>query len=173
MDDAITHVPVTGTWIRHVPAGIPGLAVSRGGSGGRLHTPGAAAIYLADSEQTAWAEWYRYLAERGKAPNEDLPRDLYRIAVDLSAVVDLSSAAKRKEAGVPARMRPTRAQWPAFQPTAERLAAAGAPGVLYSSAARTRSLCLCVFEAGLGGLNIEGDPVRVIAPPPPPRGLRT
>lgn len=120
-----------------------------------------------------WAEWYRYLAERGKAPNGDLPRDLYRIAVDLSAVVDLSSASNRKEAGVPARMRPTSAQWPAFQPTAERLAATGAAGVLYGSAARTRSLCLCVFETGLPGLRVAGQPVRVIAPPPPPRGLRT
>ena len=29
VDDAITHVPVTGTWIRHVPAGIPGLSSRR------------------------------------------------------------------------------------------------------------------------------------------------
>jgi hypothetical protein len=70
-------------------------------------------------------------------------------------------------------MRPTRAQWPACQAVGERLLDAGAQGVLYSSAARTRSICLCVYEAGLSDVQVEGEPVRVIAPPPPPRGLRT
>ena len=166
-------MPVTGTWMRHVPARIDGLAVSRGGTGGRFHRPGGAALYAADSEATAWAEWYRYLAERGKAPVDDLPRDLYRIAVDLTDVADLRTQAARAAADAPARIRPTSTQWPAFQGLVERLEAQGVQGVLYASAARTRSVCLCVFEAGLSGLRIEGEPVRVIAPPPPPRGLRT
>jgi RES domain-containing protein len=169
----IARVPVTGTWMRHVPARIDGLAVSRGGSGGRFHPPGGAALYAADSEATVWAEWYRYLAERGKSPVDDLPRDLYRIAVDLTDVADLRTQAARAAADAPARIRPTSAQWPAFQSLVGRLEAQGAQGVLYASAARTRSLCLCVFEAGLSGLRIEGEPVRVMAPPPPPRGLRT
>jgi hypothetical protein len=33
-----------------------------------------AAIYLADEEQTAWAEWYRMLAEIGLPPTHDIPR---------------------------------------------------------------------------------------------------
>ncbi|MGH2889703.1 MAG: RES family NAD+ phosphorylase [Solirubrobacteraceae bacterium] len=172
MSGSSARVSVTGTWVRHVPAGVGGLAVSRGGSGGRLHRPGMVALYLADSDATAWAEWYRHLAERAKAPAEELPRDLYRIAVDLREVVDLSSSAARRDAGAPVRTRPTSAQWPAFQPVGERFAAEGASAVLYASAARTRSLCLCVFEAGLPGLRVEGEPLPVIAAPPPPRGLR-
>jgi RES domain-containing protein len=119
-------VPVEGTWVRHVPAGIDGLAVSRGGSGGRRSPPGVAALYLADSEETAWAEWYRALAERAKSPEDDLPRDLYRIAVDLDEVADLGSMAARRLAGVPSRVRPTRRHWPAFQSVGQRLAAEGA-----------------------------------------------
>ena len=69
-------------------------------------------------------------------------------------------------------MNPSQAQWPAFQDVGEQFAAQGAQGILYASAARTRSLCLCVFEAGITGLSIEVEPVRVIAAPPPPRGLR-
>jgi hypothetical protein len=69
-------------------------------------------------------------------------------------------------------MRPTSAQWPGFQPVGDRLAGEGVSAILYASAARTRSLCLCVFEGGLRGLSIEGEPVRVLAAPPPPRGLR-
>jgi hypothetical protein len=70
-------------------------------------------------------------------------------------------------------MRSSSRQWPSFQTIGERLVAEGAQGVLYRSAARTRSLCLCVFEAGLAGLTVDGSPVRVLTPPPPPRGLRT
>jgi len=70
-------------------------------------------------------------------------------------------------------MRPAQSQWAAFQERADRWRANGAQGVLYSSGARTRSLSLCVFDAGLHWLTIEGEPVRVLAPPPPSRGLRT
>ncbi|MGO9789701.1 MAG: hypothetical protein ACLP8S_09465 [Solirubrobacteraceae bacterium] len=44
--------------------------------------------------------------------------------------------------------------------------------MLYTSAARTRSLCLCKFEPGFVGLAVEGEPVRLLTPPAPPRGLR-
>jgi hypothetical protein len=40
-----------------------------------------AAIYLADEEQTAWAEWYRVLAEMGLPPTHQMPRDLWRWTV--------------------------------------------------------------------------------------------
>ena len=173
MGERIVPVPVRGAWSRHVRAGEAGLASGRGGRGGRFHRPGQPAVYLADSDATAWAEWYRWLAEQAYPPEQGLPRDLHRMAVDLDTVIDLSSAAARRTAGVPERMRPAHSQWAAFQDKADEFRAAGAQGVLYSSAARTRSLCLCVFEAGLAGLRIEGEPVRVLAPPAPPRGLRT
>jgi hypothetical protein len=67
-------------------------------------------------------------------------------------------------------MRPTQTQWPTFQAIGIQLIVAGAQGVLYGSAARTRSVCLCVYEAGLDGLSVEGEPVRIITVPPPPAG---
>jgi RES domain-containing protein len=173
MGERIVHVPVQGAWSRHVRAGEAGLETGRGGRGGRFHRPGQLAVYLADSDATAWAEWYRWLAEQAYPPDQGLPRDLHRIAVDLDTVIDLSSGAARKAAGVPERLRPAQSQWAASQQRADRWRANGAQGVLYSSAARTRSLCLCVFDAGLHRLRIDGEPVRVLAPPPPPRGLRT
>jgi RES domain-containing protein len=146
MGERIVHVPVQGAWSRHVRAGEGGLEAGRGGRGGRFHRPGQLAVYLADSDATAWAEWYRWLAEQAYPPDQGLPRDLHRIAVDFDTVVDLSSAATRKAAGVPERLRPAQSQWAAFQERADRWRAKGAQGVLYSSAARTGSLCLCVFR---------------------------
>jgi len=161
---------VHGVWVRQTAAGVgglePGLRPSRWGVGG------SPALYLADNDETAWAELYRGLAERGQPPTAGMPRDLHRVTVNLERVADLRSERARRGFGLP-RIRPTRAQWAAFQQIGERLAAEGAQGVLYSSAARTRSLCLCVFEAGLAGLEVEGEPIRVIAAPPLPRGLRT
>ena len=173
MAEPIGRVSVTGTWSRHVLAGADGLAPSRSANGGRFNAPGQPALYLADTDGTAWAEWYRWLAEWGELPANHLPRYLYRIIVDLEQVVDASSAAARRKLGLPIRMRPSSGQWSAFRAVGERLAAEGADAILYASAARTRSLCLCVFEPGLSGLRIESEPVRVIAPPPPPCGLRT
>lgn len=173
MSDRIELVPVEGTWFRHVYAGVDGLALSRGGNGGRFNPPDLPALYLADSEPTAWAEWYRWLAEWSRSPAEHLPRDLYRVAVELTAAGDLRTMATRQRAAAPGRMRPSSSQWPPFQEIGARLAAEGAQGILYASAARTRSLCLCVFEAGLAHLRVDGEPVTVITPPPPPRGLRT
>lgn len=173
MPSETPHVPVKGVWVRHVLAGVDGLTPGRGGNGGRFHPPGAQALYLADSEETAWAEWYRWLAEWHQFPADHLPRDLYSIAVDLQRVVDLSTAATRKAAGLPQRMRPSSRQWAAFQAAGHEFARGGAQGVLYSSSARGRSRCLCVFAAGLSCVQAEGEPLKVIAPPPPPRGMRT
>jgi RES domain len=101
-----------------------------------------------------------------------MPRDLYRITVRLDRVADLSIARARRALELP-RMPASQKQWPVFQAVGERLAAEGAQAVLFSSAARTRSLCLCVFEVGLDGLSLEDEPGRELAPPPPPPGLRT
>ncbi|MBV9193915.1 MAG: RES family NAD+ phosphorylase [Solirubrobacterales bacterium] len=169
----IRRVPVSGTWVRHVPAGGRALGTGRRGTAGRFHRPGEIALYLADSMETAWAEWYRALAERGRSPADDLPRDVYRISVRLRDVVDVSAAAGRKGLGLPAQMRPAASQRPAFQELAATLRAEEAQGVLYRSAARSRAPCLCVFEPGLSMLRIEGEPMRVLSRPPPPRGLRT
>ena len=168
-------VPVEGTWVHYVSLRRRRTGARRAGrlpAPGRWQPAGTRRVYLADSEETAWAEFYRGLAERGQAPQDEMPCELIRMRVGLERVADLRSEKARNALGLP-RMRATRAQWPAFQAVGSRLIAEGAQGVLYASAARLRSLCLCVYEAGLDQLSIEGEPIRIVAPPPLPRGLRT
>lgn len=166
----VAWVPVSGIWVRQSPPAVaPTDLVTYDSRWQRAATPAA---YYADSEPTAWAELYRGLAERSVAPGNAFPRALHQVEVDLTHVADLSTEKARKALGLP-RMRQTQAQWPAFQDVGEQLAAAGAQAILYSSAARTRSLCLCVFPAGLMHIHATSAPVHVLAPPPVPRGLRT
>ncbi len=143
------------------------------GSNARWQCATTPAAYFADSDATAWAELYRGLAERGLEPGKVFPRDLHHVRIELDRVADLSREKMRRALGLP-RMNRSQAQWRVFQDIGEQLASQGAQAILYASAARTRSLCLClcVFEAGLDGLTIAAEPVRVIAAPPPPRGLR-
>lgn len=167
---AVAWVPVTGAWGRHTAPGISGTDAHAGPS--RWLSASARGLYLADSADTAWAELYRALAESGRSPVSVMPRDLHSILVKLERVADLSREESRRALGLP-RIRPNQSQWPAFQAVAEDLISDGAQGVLYRSAARARSLCLCVFEPGLGGLSTNTQPVRVLTPPVPPRGMRT
>ena len=57
------------------------------------------ALYLADSEATAWAEWYRYLAESGLPPHLRLPTYLWTWRVNLE-VVNLQSRERLKKVGL-------------------------------------------------------------------------
>ena len=163
-------MPVAGIWVRHTRASMGGADVTDASA--RWQTAATPALYLADREQTAWAEFYRAAAEAGVSPADPMPRLLYRLEVKLENVADLRTEKARRALGLP-RLRPTRTQWPAFQEAGERLHRAGAQGILYASAARVRSLSLCVFEAGLNGLSLVGTPLTVIAAPAPPRGMRT
>lgn len=169
MSADIAWVPIAGIWARQSRPGVHRDEPSH--SDARWQGAETPAAYLADNDATAWAELYRGLAERGLSPEQAFPRELHHVRVDLVRVADLSRESARRAFGLP-RMNQSQAQWPAFQEVGEQLAAQGAQGILYASAARTRSLCLCVFEAGLTGLSIEGAPLRVLAAPPPPRGLR-
>ncbi len=131
------------------------------------------AVYLADSEETAWAEWYRLLAELSLPPRRALPRELWRFQVDLE-VADLSTAASLRAVGV--RLpRPGRDEWPDFQAVGERLAADGWAGLVAPSAARPSACVLCLFRRGarVPGLRRRPPPRRLDLAPPPPRGLRT
>jgi hypothetical protein len=124
------------------------------------------ALYLADSEGTAWAEWYRHLAEAGVPPDEQLPRRLWQWDVDL---------ARLDRVGLPVPS-PGRRTWKAFQAVGETLWAEGWSGLLAPSAARPRGRSLCLFRPG--GAHAEGArPVgrgRLIErPPAPPTGLTT
>jgi RES domain-containing protein len=170
----VDPAPVGGVWFRHVPAGGQPLY--------RPEHPGSArwqrgevveGFYLADSEETTWAEWYRSLAELALPPMRQMPRDLWSFEVDLERVADLSSAEGIERVGLREPV-PDRRQWPAFQLVGETLFAEGWAGVLYASAARSDSLALCLFRSGddLGGVRPLPPPIRHNEPPAPPRGLR-
>lgn len=58
-------------------------------------------FYLAGDEWTAWAEWYRALAELGVPPMRQMPRDLWRFDVRLEGVADLSSDGRLSAVGLP------------------------------------------------------------------------
>ncbi len=171
----VDSIAVAGTWLRHVPAGADVLYRPPDPSDNRWQRGSAVdAIYLADAEETVWAEWYRYLAESGLPPQQGLPRDLWRWRVALPAVADLSDAAGLERVGLPP-LRPTRAQWPAFQDVGEQLHRSGWAGLLSASAARPDGRTLCVFRTvrSVPGVEPIRPPRRVDAPPRVPRGMRT
>ena len=57
-------------------------------------------MYFADSEETAWAEWYRALAEFAIPPERQMPRDLWRWQIDVEGVADLSTEDALKRVGL-------------------------------------------------------------------------
>jgi RES domain-containing protein len=65
----VQRVSVAGSWWRQTPYGSDPLWLASPPSTGRWqHGNKLAAIYLADEEPTAWAEWYRGIAELGLPP---------------------------------------------------------------------------------------------------------
>src|SRR5207244_9484141 len=85
-------------------------------------------FYLADSEEAAWAEWYRALAELALPPMRQMPRDLWRFEVDIDRAADLSSRERLERVSLPEPV-PDRRQWPAFQAVGETLFAGRKGGV--------------------------------------------
>jgi RES domain-containing protein len=165
----VAWVPIAGIWARQTHPQVRGGEAS--GAAARWQSARWPAAYLSENEETAWAEFYRALAEAGVGPSDRMPRVMHRLTVELERVADLRTEKARRVLGLP-RMSQTRRQWPAFQAVGDKLAAQGAQAIAYASAARTRATCLCVFEVGLKGLRPVGDSVWVPSPPPPPRGLR-
>jgi RES domain-containing protein len=171
----VDSTALAGTWFRQIPAGgdplyrPPDAADSRWQRGAVVD-----ALYLADSEATAWAEWYRALAEAALPPRHALPRALWRWRVDLPRVADLSGEAQRERAGLPA-IRPMRRQWPAFQAVGEGLHRDGWAALVSPSAARPEGRTLCVFRTAreIAGVTPVPPPRVVDDPPVVPTGLRT
>jgi hypothetical protein len=132
------------------------------------------ALYFGDSEETVWAEWYRYLAEAGMAPRRGLPRDLWRWEISLTEVADLSDKDRLARVGLP-ELEPTRGQWPVFQPVGEQLYQDGWPALICASAARPAGRVLCVFRTTreVPGTEPIPPPTTVDEPPVVPTGLRT
>jgi RES domain-containing protein len=117
---------VSGIWWRHIPAGgdvyyQPDPPADNRWQRGEV----VEAWYLADSEPTAWSEWYRSLAEAGLPPHQGLPRDLWQWEVSLPEVADVTDEARLARLGLPTRLRPSRTEWPTFQPVGEALFHAG------------------------------------------------
>jgi RES domain-containing protein len=176
LSGATGSITVTGTWWRHTGPGTEPWAEHPDPFDGRWQRGDVVeGLYLADSPETAWAEWYRYLAEAGMPPERGLPRDLWRWEVDLGGVADLSSEPALLAAGLEP-MAPSRPQWPACQRVGERLHDEGFSALIAPAAARPDlGQVLCVFRTApvLGALTPVPPPERHEHPPPVPRGLRT
>lgn len=182
----VDKINVTGTWYRHIrhlegaPTDPLWLATAREGASRWQRDGVVRALYLADSIETTWAEWYRHLAEAAVEPSEALPREVWRFEINLSAAANLSTPQRIRRTGLPWPTRPTRETWPECQDVGHRLYAAGYPGLLTISAARSgtpRGRTVCIFRN-----DSTGDPpwlerTQLIgiqeAVPPPPRGLTT
>jgi RES domain-containing protein len=166
---------VEGHWWRHVPAGAdPARRPEPAGDNRWQHGAIVDALYLADSPDCVWAEWYRHLAEAGLPPLVTLPRDLWHYQVTSLPVADLSDPARLARVGLSAP-RPGRRSWPPFQVVGEELHRQGWHGLLTSSAARPASQVLVVFLPE-PVLPVEVVPLgysRIGQPPPPPTGMRT
>lgn len=165
-----------GTYFRHVPAGGEPLFRPEHPSDGRWQRGALVeGFYLAGDEQTAWAEWYRALAELGVPPMRQMPRDLWRFDVRVDGVADLSSDEKLAAVGLEPPV-PARDQWVTFQGVGEAVSEAGCTGILYPSAARSGSAAaLCLFRRAfrMAGVEPVPPPERHDEPPPPPRRLTT
>lgn len=167
---------VSACWWRHVPDGgaiwfrSPHAADGRWQRGELVE-----GFYLADSPATAWAEWYRMLAEYALRPTVGMPRDLWRLQVELPRAADLRTAERLARVGL-AVPRPGTADWASFQRVGGQLWAEGWPALLAPSAARPADgTVLCVFRTSdtVPGLTPLPPPEIHLEPPPPPRGLRT
>ncbi|MGH3030440.1 MAG: RES family NAD+ phosphorylase [Gaiellaceae bacterium] len=170
----VDATPVRGVWFRHVPAGGEPLFRPERPSDGRWQRGEVVeGFYLADSEEAAWAEWYRALAELAIPPMRELPRDLWRFELEVEHVADHSSPDRLEREGLELPV-PDRRQWPAFQAVGETLFTEGWVGILYPAAARSDSLALCLFRVAdkLPGVHPRRPPARYEEPPVPPRGLR-
>jgi RES domain-containing protein len=101
------------------------------------------ALYLADTAQTATAEWYRSLAEWGLSPQDHIPYDHHRWRLHLE-LADLSDLEQLLNVGLEAP-RPSRQTWPSYQRVGAWLWREGWAGLIAPSAAHPGSLVACVF----------------------------
>jgi RES domain-containing protein len=170
----VAAIAVRGRWLKHTYPGSSPLPKRKPPPDNRWQRGDVVdALYLADSEDTVWAEWYRHLAERAIPPLAQMPRDLWTWEVNVE-VADLSTPDRLTAINL-SSPRPGRRSWPAFQRIGERLWKDGWPGLLAPSAARPEGRTLCLFrEAGrVRGARALKTPRQITEPPPPPAGLQT
>ena len=166
---------VRGRWVRHAPDGAPAWPDRDPPPDNRWQRGAIVdALYLADSEETVWAEWYRHLAEKGLPPDEQMPRRLWQWDADVR-VANLSTAARLAQVGLELPS-PGRKTWPRYQTVGEGLWAEGWAGLIAPSAARPSGKILCLFgEVGekLDGARPVGRGRLIARPPAPPTGMTT
>lgn len=170
----VAAVALRGRWVKHTRTGSPPLPERDPPPDNRWQRGEIVdALYLADSEETAWAEWYRHLAERAIPPLAQMPRELWTWELNVE-VADLGSNDRLAAVGLPPPS-PGRESWPAYQKIGERLSAEGWTGLIAPSAARPSGRVLCLFrgEQGVPGATSLSLARRVSEPPPPPTGLHT
>ncbi len=165
----------SGTWWRHIPH--HGLVYERPdppADGRWQHGATVEGFYLANDTATAWADWYRALAELGFSPMQQMPRNLWRFDVDLE-VAGLSDSEHLARVGL-APPPPGRDTWPPYQAIGDQLWQEGWAGVLAPSAARpAQGLILCIFRTtdAIPGTKPVPPPRVHRLPPVVPTGLRT
>jgi RES domain-containing protein len=171
----VDAIAVEGIWWRQTPRGGDPLFRADPTADGRWQRGEiVGALYLADSEQTAWAEWYRALAEFAIPPDRQMPRDLWRWKVDVQSVVDLSDAERLAAIGLQAP-QPRQSDWPPFQQAGEQLWREGFRGVVAPSAARPGQRILCLFRDTyeVAGASPVRPALTYRRPPAPPTGVTT
>jgi RES domain-containing protein len=172
----VERTAVIGRWVRHGPDGAPAWPPARVPPPDNRWQRGdvVGALYLADSEETAWAEWYRHLAEKGLPPDEQLPRRLWQWNVNVR-VANLSTPARLRRVGLSAPV-PGRRTWPPYQNVGHQLWQEGWLGLLAPSAARPRARVLCLFREGeerIVGARPVGRGRLIEQVPTPPTGMTT
>lgn len=171
----VDAVAVTGTWWRQTPYGGDPLYKADPPSDGRWQKGDVVGgMYFADSEQTAWAEWYRALAEFAIPPDRQMPRDLWRWELQAERVADLSTLDRLAAVGLPAP-RPGQRGWMPFQEVGEQLWRAGYAGVQAPSAARSDALILGLFRPAheVPGASPVRPALTYRRPPAPPTRMTT
>jgi RES domain-containing protein len=162
---------IEGAWIRHVPHGADLFGRAEPPADGRWQRGKiVGGLYLADGAQTATAEWYRALAEQGFSPQDHVPHDHHRWQIDVE-LADLTTADRLARVGL-AQPTPHRRTWSAYQDVGEQLRQDDWAGVVAPSAARPKSLIVCLFAdewPPKGCMPVEATTVGTV--PPRPRGM--
>ena len=121
----VDRVSVDGVWHRHLPHRGKVWWWSEPAPDGRWQRGSeVAGFYLADSHDTAWAEWHRQIEELALRPEDQLPRDLWRFEVDVDAIADLRSEKQLERVGL-ALPTPKRRESPSRQSVSDFMTKGG------------------------------------------------
>lgn len=170
----VEAVKIRGRWLRYSRHGSDPLPARSPAPNNRWQRGALVdALYLADQQETAWAEWYRHLAELGVPPDQRLPVDLWSWDVDVR-VANLSTGRRLRKLALK-RPSPGRRAWLAYQEIGEELWSEGWPGLVAPSAALPQGLVLCLFRESevIPNAIPVTPPLTIVTPPVLPTGMVT